>query len=135
MTIIARITDYRDARNNKPFVFESQVAGEVSNTNLAAGTNYLTSGAVPANKIWVMQNLSYMYVGAVAAVTLNPGYVAAGGYQYFTTVNPPVSGRWYGQLAGDIVLIATNYVCLVVLGATAGDDAYFKWCGYQMDIS
>jgi len=115
------------------FGYTGIYVSSVTNTNLAAGTNTLSDTAVPAGEIHVITNILIRYVGT--APTQISARITSGG----TTVDlyvlrPPVTAISYDR-QGWWVLGPDDVLKLVVLGATAGDDATIDIAGFRMKIT
>lgn len=116
---------------DKIFSVEAPIALDVSNTALAAGSNTLTTTAVPVSKLWIITHISWKYVGTVATVQLVP-FLTIGGVAVQVTSNiPPVSNQWYDR-QGQFVMGAADTISLQILFATLNDDGFLRASGYQM---
>lgn len=128
------ITQVKGSNNNHIIAYESAVLGILSNTNLSTGENFLTTGAVPTNKLWVITSLSINYSG-VAIPTVIQGQIYGSGVGFIIAQQlGPTLYQWY-VFSGVWYLSAGEVLRARVDGATAGDDLYFSWRGYQMDLS
>ncbi len=106
-------------------------AESLSNTDLAAGTNYLNAAAIPAHTYLVVTAVTVMYNGTVTGVV-----VAVNGTINSANVNlwiqsPVVSGTYYSHDANWYFDSADSLQCAVT-GATLHDDLYFRYAGYYM---
>jgi hypothetical protein len=111
----------------------SAAIGQVkSNTNLAAGTNVLESDTVPVGELWVIQTITFAYVGTSPAsvrTDLNNSIVGIA----LSDIQAPVSGMHY-PLSGNWLIAPGGFFGWVVYGATAGDKLYGRGIGYRVDI-
>jgi hypothetical protein len=113
--------------------YSDTVQISLSNTSLAAGSNVIDSGAVPAGEIWILTNISLRYTGTVSSVTLTATiYRGAAHYRLFTQ-DSLVNSKFYG-FAGQWVLKEGDVLRFEIASATAGDDAYLNAVGYRVDI-
>lgn len=119
------------AGGDKLFSFESVVSEAKSNTNLSAGVNTLTGTAVPDGKVWVLTHVSTFYVGTsptyLELLTRSKGILLILGRKLAPASEEILD--WQGV----VLMTAGDYVRAAVVGATAGDDMYFYYAGYQMD--
>ncbi len=128
------VTQVKSSNNNHLFSYESRINESLSNTNLAGGSNYLYGSNVPANKIYIITHIGIAYVGTVAGVSLQVhAYIGTSTYTLLHQM-PPVTLQWYVK-EGWWVLVAGERIQGWCGGATAGDDLYFVYTGFQMDIS
>lgn len=101
----------------------------VDNTNLAAGTNNLDFATVPANQVWVYTNIYMQYNGTP------PTNISA---QIATWLlyrqNAPATTVGYDR-QGYWPVFPGYWLRMVVAGATAGDDAFFRGTGFIMDLT
>lgn len=115
-----------------PWGYSDTVQGVKSNTNLAAGANWLYGDTVPAGEVWVLSSLVAMEVSA----TINRLSIFAIIDAATILVNnqqPPTSGAWYVQ-TGQFVLGPGDKPAAYVVNATAGDDLSLTYCGYKVDL-
>jgi hypothetical protein len=104
-----------------------------SNTNLAAGFNELLSAAVPAGKIWIVTNINIGYIGT-SPVEMGVGIKRGTTTYTIWWERPPVSNVSYNK-QGWWVLKEGDKLNNYVSGATAGDDMYFDFQGFAVDIN
>lgn len=112
--------------------FGGVVEEALSNTSLPAGNSTIDATAVPANEIYVIENICYMYNGT-APTRLEVqvvGLAAAFRLEYNTSITSQV---WYSW-SGRVVLQEADYLSLNIVGATAGDTAHLRYAGYKMRI-
>jgi len=114
------------------FGFGGIVEEALADTNLDAGTNYLNGAAVPAGEIWVVQNITVRYLGTAPSQMLVIVNGLASGLSLLNVANPS-QDFWY-TWQGSCILQEGDYVRLIVYGATAGDEVYFRYAGYRMEI-
>jgi hypothetical protein len=112
--------------------YSAIISKALSNLSAAAGTNYLSSTAVPAGEIWVITTASML--NATTAFTQATIIVSiSGNNQYFQSKASPIQNEkviWNGQAIlkeGDTVVGAFD-------GCTLNDDLYLQFAGYRVDI-
>jgi len=114
------------------FGFGGIVEESLSDTNLDAGLNSLKGALVPAGEIWVVQNAMISYVGTaptkISIVVTDLAVSLA-----LLAIASPVSGQDYCW-GGTCILQEGDQMSAWVTGATAGDDLYFRYAGYRMEI-
>lgn len=114
------------------FNFEDTVKGAIADTNLAGGTPTVYGTAVPTDKVWVIQTISFYYAGT------QPTYIAVGSYDgsswYHCYMLEDPSMELYHPWSGAITLKDGDKIFCIVGGATAGDDLYVRYSGYVMDM-
>lgn len=110
-----------------------QVAEEVSNLNAAAGTNILSSSAVPADRIWFISTISAFNSNT------NPSFISlfalAGGVTVrLATALAPGSSTpvLYGL---PIVLFTGDSLRANIGGCTLNDDIFLDFFGYYLELS
>jgi hypothetical protein len=113
---------------------ESVIQLSYVNNSVGAGTNTLTSSAVPANKVWVIKRLSFSYTGVFAPVLMTGFYVVGGVTLYLDTTKQSGNGYITGSTS-ECVLSAGSTVNVVFQNCTAGDVIFMGFNAYQMDIS
>lgn len=119
------------AGGDKPFALEGVVKEERVNTNLSAGANGLNGTAVPAGKLYVITQVTGMYLGTPPSFLRL--LINIGGINLLIHEERSItSGRWY-SVSVNLYLSAGDYVAAYVEGATAGDDLTLQYCGYAMD--
>lgn len=119
------------AGGDKIFSFEGFQEIDREDTNLDAGTNDLTSGAVPAGKVWMVYIASMRFVGTVPTRMLLIGRNLAGDVTFLDQASP-VSGQNY-IWQGELYLKAGDRVKASIVGATAGDEFYYECAALVMD--
>jgi hypothetical protein len=103
------------------------------NTALPAGNSDMYSDAVPADTIWIVTNLAFMYVGTSPtrmSVTASDGLT---GYNLFGQA-APASNQWYDR-QGWWPLIEGYTLDLRVIGATLNDAMYLRAWGFSLPAS
>lgn len=115
------------------FGYSELITEGVDNTSLAAGSNNLDTGTVPAGEIWVITNIAIRYDGTVSSVSLTVALIIDTVLMGIFGQKPPVSTVWYDR-QGWWVLDAGDYIRLEVGGATMNDDAYLRVVGFRVDI-
>ncbi len=118
--------------DDKIFSLDDQYVQVVSNTNLAAGTNTLSSTTVPAGKVYVINNISVRYDGTVAGVALTVYVYKGAGFANVYSINTVTTAQYYDRQV-SLPIVAGGFIRLIVTGATAGNDAYLEVAGYIMD--
>jgi len=94
---------------------------EITNDNLAAGTNTLSSLAAVSARVNKITNISFSYTGTVLNVRIE---IKAGGKSVYKTTADPVSGQLERLPAPvELYLSAGEKIDMVVTNATVGDDA------------
>lgn len=111
--------------------YEDVATGDISDENLAAGTNVLDAPAIPSGKVWVVLSAHTDYRGTTPTETRIAVYDGAATHILSVDVSP-VSARPY-PWTGMAILKAGENMRFIVIGATAGDDLYCRYRGYQMD--
>ena len=109
------------------------VARVVVEQNLSAGFNLLNDSAVPAGEIWVLTNISVLYIGTVANVQCTVLLNINGSYYQIWDFVPPASNR-VGDRQGFWILHPGDYLAIEILNATAGDDLGLRGIGFRVDI-
>ena len=112
--------------------YSATKAQDFSDTSLTAGNPFLYGPIVPEGELWVIQNLDFFYTGT-PPTSIELQAIVADVIISLKLVNPPVSSQRY-QVATTIVLAQDDRVSLAIIGATAGNAAGFRWCGYRVDI-
>jgi len=92
---------------------------QITNENLATGTNTLSSTPVLPARIQEIKFITYSYTGTVTNVRFE---IKAAGKTLFKTNSNPVSGQ-IEMLTTDIFLSQNEKIDLVITNATATDDA------------
>jgi len=115
-----------------PFGYSDVLNSALANLALAAGANNLDSAAVGAGLIWVVTNVSVMYVGT-APTSVSVNVVSGGATICLFQQNAPVTATRYDR-QGKWVLEATDILRCTVVGATLNDDLYLDVHGYQIAI-
>lgn len=118
----------------QPFVFGfSGPAGEsVQDTNLGAGNSLLHTTAVSAGEVHVVRQVAFKYIGT-APTSLVAYPTNAPATTVVLTEYTVVSDVWYYAQCWLLLEEGDKMTCSVV-GATAGDDLYFRYSGYKMSI-
>jgi hypothetical protein len=101
----------------------------VTNTDLAAGTNVLDLAAVAAGTVFVVTNITMYYAGTITNVTLQASAVVGGVAYPLWFVKPVVSGVIYDR-QGTWYLNAGDAIRFTVVGATLHDDFVGDVVGY-----
>ena len=114
--------------------YGAALRSHVENLALGAGLNNLDVAAVPANKLHVYTNITLRYDGTVATVELACGILVGASYFQLFSQSPPVSTITYDR-QGTWVLAAGDVLRMVVVNATAGDDAYLYATGFVVDLT
>ncbi len=123
----------RDASGNIGVVpsFEGVVAETVSEQNAAAGSNHLTSSAVPAGKVWVITHISaHDDDNNVTHIGIDVNHDGRS-----------IIVKWRGATAADVTvdwdghlfLDAGDYISVWFWGVTAGDAIVMNVFGYQIN--
>ena len=114
------------------FGYSDTVNRAFSDTNLAGGSSVFADNDVPAGEIWIITNITVIYVGTIAGVGMRPRiYDGSASYDLWES-NPTASNRAEGR-SGWWILIPGHSLRVFVTGATAGDDAYCYATGFRMD--
>jgi len=127
--LIGRV-DARDG--DKIWSYHDITEKEISDTNLAAGTNYLSGDVVPAGEIWHITSVGMYYAGTVPTEMR----VYKSGVAYETMILQEftiVSGKWYISTA-NLYFQEDTFVKMKISGATATDNAYLRYHGTIMQI-
>ena len=119
------------AGGDKIISLESVIGESLSNTNLTAGANTLPSASVPSGKLWVVTCFSMRYISTTISMVL--GYFIHNGAEFWLLMPTSLASNTLYTWDGWIVLDEGDYLQVFVNGATAGDDLYFHYLGYQMD--
>lgn len=106
-----------------------------NNTSLAAGANNLDLTTVPANRVYVITNITVMYTGTVSGVRLLVNKVDAGAVQYALFDVQSITSQLYYDRQGMWVLNAGEFLRLAITGATLNDDAYIRGNGWYFDTN
>jgi len=109
--------------------YSGTVRNSVSDTALAAGTNTLDSGAVPAGEIWIITNITVK----MASGTINWLEVYMSGTTHSIFYQAPTTGIPYSR-QGYWIMEPGDYMRLLILNATLNDDAYMSLIGHRVDI-
>jgi len=114
------------------FGFGGIVEEALVDDDLAGGTNALYGSYVPAGEIWIIQNAGIYYLGTdpTRLQILASGLAEDVRLLYESS---PSSDVWYCW-GGTCILQEGDRVGGLVNGATAGDDLYFRYAGYKMEI-
>jgi hypothetical protein len=122
--------DVQSPTGDKFFGFHAILEEALSNTALAAGTNYLDGAAVPAGEIWWIGRAAIVYSGTVPTrMLLYPSGLAT--YLPVLQQLAPVSGQWYLGEVGIYIQVG-DFMRLEVTGATLNDDMYLRYAGLKM---
>ena len=116
------------------FGYSGQVVNQVVTTTLAAGVNDLDTGAVPADTIWVITQLSAAYVGTIGTVNLFVQHVTGATLRVLFSESHVVTSEYIDR-QGWWVAAAGDKFRLRVTGATLNDDAYFNANGFYVSIA
>jgi len=116
-----------------PFGYSAVVSERKISTTLAAGTNSLSTTAVPAGEIHVYTHVSFYYAGTVATVTLTAYLNIGGSNKELAGVSPPVSSVIYDR-QGWFVLAPGDTVQVYCFNATLNDDMALNVAGFRVDI-
>lgn len=114
----------------KLFGFSGIVEEDLYTLNLAAGVNTLSGTSVPSGEIWVVTQVSLLYVGTPPTKMESSALGLAGGLCVLC-VTSIEGNRWYTDTV-HVILQAGDYMGARVEGATAGDDFYFRYAGYKL---
>ena len=125
------VTDVTSKGGDKIIAVEAVIMQQFSNTNLPAGTSYLDGYTVSAGFYWMINSIAIRYDGTIAGVTLRSVVYNSPYELVMQHVTPVVSGLFY-IIFPKILLGAGNKIRMSVAGATAGDDIYLQYTGYQM---
>jgi hypothetical protein len=116
---------------DKIFAFESVVANYVTGA-ISGASGYISSGAVPAGKIWVITNvIARDATSAITAMLFVLTHNSVG-YDFNVEWRAIAAGErvaWQGH----IYLDAGDFISTWFLGALAGDTCYMYVTGYAMD--
>jgi hypothetical protein len=115
------------------FGYSAGLYETVSNIDLAAGNNVLVTSIVPAGWIWVATNISIYYYGT-SPVFIDVRITHAAQYYFIMRQRLPVSDQFYDR-QGWWVLESGDYFSMIIIGATAGDDAIISVTGFKVQIS
>lgn len=108
------------------------VSEAVSDTNLGAGTQTLSTTPIPAGEVHVASAINFRVDSATC--TRGQLQIVIGGVSLvILTQASPVAYTWYLK-TGEFVLAEDDYIALSMTGLTAGDDAYLRYAGYRMDV-
>ncbi len=94
---------------------------EITDADLSAGTNTLSSTVTLQAKINKITDLAFSYTGTVTSVRIE---IKAGGKRIFKTIADPTSGQTERiSNLGNIFLSGGEKIEMVITDATATDDA------------
>lgn len=114
------------------FGYSALKTDTVSDTTLAAGTVTLNGATVSAGEIWVITNISMVYIGTVPTSIEAVMYDGSTAHILFNQL-APASGQYYDR-QGWWVVVAGDNLRYVIYGATLNDDFYGWATGFRMDI-
>ncbi len=105
---------------------------QVFNASATAGTNVLTSSAVPAGEIWIVEavsarNLNTAPSKLILRATINSVIVALEDRQVI------VAGE-YATWSGAITLSQNDVITASIVGCTLNDDIYLQFSARRIDI-
>jgi hypothetical protein len=112
--------------------YSDELYGLFSNTNLGGGGNTINGSTVPSGELWIVENVSMMYLGTSPTYML-VNKVTSGGNIPLLYQSTPTQAVWY-TLAARITLNVGERLNMFISGATAGDSAYIRYAGYKMEL-
>jgi hypothetical protein len=106
---------------------------QASNTNAAAGNNFLYGTVVPADEVWVVCGISGINV--TRAITQISGGIYNGStyHALFGANSPAASQIVYCPIS--LIVGPGNKVYAIYIGCTAGDDIYLNIAGYKVKLT
>lgn len=127
--LIGRV-DARDG--DKIWSFAGIVDEAVTDLDLSTGLNTLNGTPVPPGEIWCITLLNFQQVGTSPSDVSLQFRNLAGGITYIVILTPPSYKHYSYPMT--TYMYEGNYVRAYIQGATAGADAYLKYCGWKMQI-
>lgn len=115
-----------------PFGLSGRVAEIVTDTNTGAGTDSVSTTAVPAGEYHIVSQIS-MYVASGSANNLVAYLNAAGTTPGLFGYTSPTSSQVYDR-QGWWVLAPGDYIQVYGFDLTAGDDLSVSVAGFRVDI-
>jgi len=112
--------------------YSGTVAEGLSDDSVDAGTNDLEGTHVPSGEIWYIAYAAIRIDGSDPDELMIRAVVDSEQVPVYS--NPtPSARRWYTTPLA-FVLAEGDYLLGRVTGATAGDDFYFRYVGWKIDI-
>lgn len=116
-----------------PFAISGVVKGLDSDLNAGGGGNFLYGDTVPDGYLWVITGMMvFNYTGAVSSAYL--GY-ESDSTVYWVHVTGTLAAREGLSWSGALVLEPGDRTVGYLIGCTAGDDIYFYYNGYSIEVS
>jgi len=106
-----------------PLGYSGVVRAYVNHTMAGAGDYTLAIGTVPADTIWVVENLSSYFSGTSTGVSLYPSVVSGGNNMPLMQALAPSNNYWFGW-PNQITLAAGEQLVLKGTGLHANDVLY-----------
>ncbi len=111
----------------------SGVVGEnVEDFNLLGGNPAVDSTAVPVGEIHVITHIAIRYDGTIPTEIFAQLVQAGTAITLFQQI-APVSGLYYDR-QGHYFLAPGDFLRMLIIGATAGNDAFMRIAGHRVDI-
>jgi hypothetical protein len=102
------------------------------NTDIALASPYVASDPVPSGEVWVITNVTTIYVGT-APTRIFAQLISGADTPNLWEDSPIVAGTIYNHNC-NLILGEADYLQLAVNGATAHDAVYLDMVGYIMDV-
>ena len=112
--------------------YSSDQSEQKSDTSATAGTNILTSTAVPAGEIWIIEGISARDVDNVPSKILLVATV--NGISITLEDQQTVAAAEFVTWSGAITLSENDTISANIYGCTLNDDIYLQYHGRQIDI-
>lgn len=118
--------------DGKLFAVEGTISEEIKNLTPPAGNIVLTGTPVPDGWIYVITAASCFNNTTAPSRAFIEAMVSSVAVTLGFKLAPAIAERV--TIAQWVVLYPGDYVYAYLFGTVAGDDLYFRYCGYKMRI-